>query len=316
MFAISGPTGAGKSTLLDAMILALYGEVPRVGKHDRVEMISAARDRVSVTLDFDVGTERYRIARTVRRSGAHQVRLEKHDGHDFSLNLADKISTADDKVVEILGLDVTAFKQAVVLPQGEFATFLKAERSARRSMLRSLLKLDVYERMRDQAQRTAGSRKSAADSLHKILAEEYDGVDEAALAALKKRHAETEASLEELRRKRDAAQAEIDQLRARHTKTIELRGAEARRRELQARVKEVEEARTQIETARKAAPLVSLLDEAARAAAEAASSQRKCVRTSRRVTRSRSGSRFSGESLRASGFRTRRSRTPSRSRRT
>ena len=67
LFAISGPTGAGKSTLLDAILFALYGEVPRVGKQDLKEMISAARERVSVRFDFSVGKRQYRIARALRR---------------------------------------------------------------------------------------------------------------------------------------------------------------------------------------------------------------------------------------------------------
>ncbi|HET9225171.1 MAG TPA: AAA family ATPase, partial [Thermoanaerobaculia bacterium] len=87
LFAISGPTGAGKSTLLDAIIFALYGEIPRVNNPDRTEMISAGRDRASVVLDFDVGETRYRIARNLRRNGAQMVRLEERDGK----NLADQV---------------------------------------------------------------------------------------------------------------------------------------------------------------------------------------------------------------------------------
>jgi len=147
-------------------------------------MISAARDRVSVVLDFEVGPSRYRIARTLRRSGAQMVRLEERDGSGSFKSLADQVRAATDQVVQILGLEAPAFMQAVVLPQGEFARFLKAQPRDRRSMLRTLLRLDVYERMRERAQRLAAAKKGTVDSLQKLLADEYAGLDEAAVAAL------------------------------------------------------------------------------------------------------------------------------------
>ena len=165
LFAISGPTGAGKSTLLDAVIFALYGEIPRVHHQNRTEMISAARNRVSVVLDFDVGPRRYRIARMLRRSGVQMVRLEEQDETGSFKSLADQVRAATDQVVQILGLEATAFMQAVILPQGEFARFLKAQPRERRSMLRTLLRLDVYERMRERAQRLAALKKGTVDSL-------------------------------------------------------------------------------------------------------------------------------------------------------
>ena len=165
LFAISGPTGAGKSTLLDAILFALYGEVPRVGKQDLKEMISAARERVSVRFDFAVGERQFRIARALRRKGAATVRLEEHDGTDFNTVLADQVRPASAEVTRLLGLDVDAFTQAVILPQGEFAKFLKADPRKRREMLRTLLRLDVYERMRQAAQDTSTRKKHELDAL-------------------------------------------------------------------------------------------------------------------------------------------------------
>ncbi len=63
-------------------------------------MISASRDRVSVVFDFAVGDNRYRIVRIMQRSGSHRVQLEKHDGKDFSINLADQVRNVDEKVLE------------------------------------------------------------------------------------------------------------------------------------------------------------------------------------------------------------------------
>jgi exonuclease SbcC len=269
LFAISGPTGAGKSTLLDAMTFALYGEVPRVTTQNRSEMISASRDRVSVVLDFEVGTDRYRIARTLRRSGVHHVRLEKHDGQDFTINLADQVRTASDKVVEILGLDATAFMQAVVLPQGDFARFLKAQPRDRRNMLRSLLRLDVYERMREQAQRTTGSKRSAVESLRKVLADEYIGVNDQALVELETRDAKLNEGLTWLRKTRDDGQQSLIALRTQHGRTVDLQQDEVKQKGLQDLADEIDRIRGQLSAAKRAAPLVSLLDEANRASTAA-----------------------------------------------
>lgn len=275
LFAISGPTGAGKSTLLDAVTLALYGDVPRVSKHNRSEMISASRDRVSVVLDFQVGDDRYRIARTLRRSGGHQVRLEKHDGNDFTVNLADQVRAADDRVVEILGLDATAFMQAVVLPQGEFARFLKAQPSDRRDMLRSLLRLDVYERMRTQAERTSSSKRSAVETTRRMLAEEYADVTEEALADLQQYQTALGEELTKLRTKRDDAQKKLVALRAQHGHTAELAGKDEELRTLEQTANEVECLREQVRAAELARPVVSLLDEAKRAETDRREGQKK-----------------------------------------
>jgi exonuclease SbcC len=269
LFAISGPTGAGKSTLLDAIIFALYGEIPRVNNHHRTEMISASRDRISVVLDFEVGPSRYRIARTLRRSGVQAVRLEEQDGSGAFKSLADQVRAATDQMVQILGLEAPAFMQAVVLPQGEFARFLKAQPRDRRSMLRTLLRLDVYERMRERAQRSAAAKKSAVDSLRKLLADEYAGVDEAAVAGLETEHARVVESLEASRKRRDDARIALDRLRGRHAKTRELREVEERRAALREQAEQLNHVKARIEAAARAVPLLPFLDEAARASSSA-----------------------------------------------
>ncbi|HSK78378.1 MAG TPA: SMC family ATPase [Thermoanaerobaculia bacterium] len=265
LFAISGPTGAGKSTLLDAIIFALYGEIPRVNNPHRTEMISAALDRVRVVLDFDVGESHYRIARTLRRNGVQAVRLEERDGGGSFKNLADQVRAATDRVVEILGLGAPAFMQAVVLPQGEFARFLKAQPRERRSMLRTLLRLDVYERMRERAQRLAAAKKATVDSLQNLLSGEYAGVDEAAVAGLETEHARVVESLEAWRKNRDEIQTALARVRGQHAKTRELAQVEEKRAALQKQAEQVSRDQARIEAAARAMPLLPLLHEAARA---------------------------------------------------
>jgi exonuclease SbcC len=269
LFAISGPTGAGKSTLLDAIIFALYGEIPRVNTYNRTEMISASRNRVSVVLDFEVGPSYYRIARTLRRNGVQMVRLEERDESGSFKNLADQVRAATDQVAQILGLGAPAFMQAVVLPQGEFARFLKAQPRDRRSMLRTLLRLDVYERMREQAQRLSALKKGAVDSLQKLLSDEYAGIDEAVVVELETEHARVVESLKVSRKRRDDVQATLARLRGQHARTRELRQAEERRAALEQQAEQVSRDQARIEAAARAVPLLPLLHEAARASAAA-----------------------------------------------
>src|SRR5207253_214962 len=77
VFAISGPTGSGKSSLLDAITYALYGRVERVG--DRVgQLVSQGQPSMAVTLEFEVGRDRYRVTRrTPSGRGATKVLLER-----------------------------------------------------------------------------------------------------------------------------------------------------------------------------------------------------------------------------------------------
>ena len=229
-------------------------------------MISAARDRIRVVLDFEVGASRYRIARTLKRNGVQAVRLEEHEANGSSKNLADQVRAATDQVVQILGLGASAFLQAVVLPQGEFARFLKAQPRDRRGMLRTLLRLDVYERMRERAQRWAASRKATVDSLRNLLAGEYAGVDEAAVAGLETEHARVVQALEVSRKKRDETQATLARLHGQHAKTLELLQVEERHAALFKQAEYVSLEKARIEAAARAAPLLPLLHEAARAA--------------------------------------------------
>ncbi len=232
-------------------------------------MISAARNRAVVVLDFDAGASRYRIARTLRRSGVQMVRLEERDASGAWKNLADQVRAATDRVVEILGLGAPAFMQAVVLPQGEFARFLEAQPRDRRGMLRTLLRLDVYEGMRERAQRLSAAKKATVDSLQKLLADEYAGVDEVSVAGLETEHARLVESLAAARQRRDDAQATLARMRGQHAKTRELRQSEEKRAALRQQAEPVSRVTARIEAAARAAPLLPWLHEAARAAAAA-----------------------------------------------
>ncbi|MDX6765121.1 AAA family ATPase, partial [Streptomyces sp. F8] len=68
LFGIFGPTGSGKSTILDAITLALYGQVVRLGggNHPK-EVLNQLEQRVFVSFTFELGTGNERKRYTIER---------------------------------------------------------------------------------------------------------------------------------------------------------------------------------------------------------------------------------------------------------
>jgi exonuclease SbcC len=179
LFAITGPTGAGKSSLIDALVFALYGQVPRVGREYK-QLVSHGAERLSVSLDFEVGAKRYRIARTVRIAGNPQVVLERQVADGFE-PLAGRVKEIEEAIEQIVGLDYDAFTRSVVLPQGQFDAFLKGEPKERRKILVALLNLGVYETMHQVANRRAIDARRESEFIANQLAGDFKDVSPEAI---------------------------------------------------------------------------------------------------------------------------------------
>ena len=195
LFAITGPTGAGKSSLIDALVFALYGQVPRVGKEYR-QLLSHGSERANVRLDFAVGNDRFRVVRTIRATGPAPTRLERvHPGPpERTEALADRVTEIEKQVERIVGLDYDAFTRSVVLPQGQFDAFLKGEAKERRKILVALLNLHVYERMQEAANRRAGDARREADFIGGQLGSDYAEATPASLESKRTAQREAEAA--------------------------------------------------------------------------------------------------------------------------
>ena len=162
LFALTGPTGSGKSSIVDAIVFALYGSVPRYEDRRAVEpVITLGRNEARIRFDFTVGGDSYSVVRVVKRTksgGATTAEARLEHGGVALASGADEVTK---KVEELLGLAYEHFIKAVVLPQGEFARLLHDKPRERQELLRELLDLRIYRRIRD----LANERKSHADGL-------------------------------------------------------------------------------------------------------------------------------------------------------
>ncbi len=202
-FALVGPTGSGKSTVIDAMTFALYGSAPRWGRTNAIrDALAPTANRCTVRLVFDISGARYSITREVRRSGTQiaqkNVVLERFAdptatgdptaGEVFSDVIAGDTKEVHTAIEELLGLSFEDFCQCVVLPQGEFATFLKAKASERQTILLKLLGAAHYEDIGRQAAKRASTDEHTAQLLTDQLAGFTDATQKAEDAARDREH--------------------------------------------------------------------------------------------------------------------------------
>ncbi|GAA2680043.1 MULTISPECIES: AAA family ATPase [Actinosynnema] len=149
LFLLHGDTGAGKTTLLDAVAFALFGQVPGARgevKRLRCDYASPDVDTV-VSLELTVRDRRLVITRspeydrpkkrgdgtTKQNARASLAWVSGWEGEGHS-----RIDEVAREVESLLGMTAHQFFQVVLLPQGEFARFLRADTVEREKLLEKL----------------------------------------------------------------------------------------------------------------------------------------------------------------------------------
>ncbi|MFZ7086771.1 AAA family ATPase [Curtobacterium sp. RRHDQ10] len=179
VFLLEGPTGSGKSTIIDAVVFALYGSLAGDAagtSKDRLHSHHAdAATEPFVELVFETGAGIHRVRRTPayerpkqRGSGTVKqqasARLWRLAAVDDPVGepLSETTQEIGAEIARVVGLDRAQFVQTVVLPQGEFARFLRAPGEVRRELLQSLFGTEVYVRTADEL---AARRRAAVASV-------------------------------------------------------------------------------------------------------------------------------------------------------
>lgn len=146
LLAILGDTGAGKTTLLEAIIFALYGRSSWAA--DGYELISNGCDNMSVTFEFSVAGQSWRVRRTLRKSRKHPQAVLEPLTDGAAGKKVDNMGAVNRAITQIIGLNWQGFVSTVLLRQGRFDTLLKAPRADRADILRHIFGIHELERVR------------------------------------------------------------------------------------------------------------------------------------------------------------------------
>ncbi|MEL6105610.1 MAG: AAA family ATPase [Planctomycetota bacterium] len=184
LFVITGPTGAGKTTLLDAITLALYGKAARYGTDSNPEHVMTRRcGECSAEVEFEVRSGIYRAVwerRRARKKPDGALQPAKRYVYDANGEpLAQQIREAEEKIVELIGLNYDRFLRSVLLAQGDFARFLKANANERAEVLESLTGTVIFSQLGVLAQTEAARREKEFELMETELGriEVLDGKD-------------------------------------------------------------------------------------------------------------------------------------------
>jgi exonuclease SbcC len=174
LFLLHGPTGAGKTSVLDAVCYALYGSVPGARQSGQGLALrsdhAASGTRTGVTLELTVAGRRLEITRQPpwerpkkRGSGTTlekaQSSLREYDAAAGAWkDLSRSHQEIGEEITQLLGMSREQFCQVVLLPQGDFARFLRADAEARGKLLGRLF--DTH-RFAEVEKRLAERRRAA-----------------------------------------------------------------------------------------------------------------------------------------------------------
>ncbi len=155
IFALTGPTGAGKSTVLDAICLALYGATPRLGKitKNNNDIMSRQTGECFAEVCFESSEGRFICHWSQHRAKKQPegvLQVAKHEiaeaDQDGSI-IENQIRRVAMVIEEKTGMDFERFTRSMLLAQGGFDTFLKADIEQKSRILEQITGTEIYSRI-------------------------------------------------------------------------------------------------------------------------------------------------------------------------
>lgn len=193
LFAITGATGSGKSTILDAICLALYNKTPRLAPITANIQILDTKDKTisnkdvktllrkgavqgHVKVDFiGIDEKNYQAEWNIRRGNnritgtIQNEEIVLHQISDGTVFPENRKTLVLAEIERLIGLKFEQFTKSVILAQGEFTSFLKADDNNRADILEKLTGTDIYSKISKQIFENFRDKRQEIDTINTKL---------------------------------------------------------------------------------------------------------------------------------------------------
>ena len=187
MFLVTGKTGSGKTMIFDAMTFALYGKYSgsrsKLTQEQMRSSFAAPGEQAFVEFTFSVtghdgSAKKFRIRRTLPTDHTSKSGTVSKKPSESSLQFlnggkwqayCDQKEISDKIEKEIIRLKFSDFSKIVILPQGEFANFLRMNSNERTEALKTLFPQkeldDLAQKIKNRADEAQQQLSKAEDTI-------------------------------------------------------------------------------------------------------------------------------------------------------
>lgn len=190
LFLITGDTGAGKTTIFDGITYALYGQTSgrrREGDMMRSQYASDT-DETYAAFTFSERGKVYTIRRNPawlrrsrRKNKAGEYAMTKESA-GVELTMPDgkvfpgKMKETDQKIIEIIGMDMNQFSQVSMISQGDFMKLLLASSKERKEIFSQIFPTKIYWQIQNSLAEQEKKLYGQLEDVRKVCQHEIENV--------------------------------------------------------------------------------------------------------------------------------------------
>ena len=167
---IIGQNGSGKSSLVEAIAWALYGNessIVRTTKEGIRSSSAGPNDECSVTLEFDLGADHYRVVRSIRgKNCTSEATLEVNGSVTAKTEKG-----VTDVIVDRLGMDYKSFFISVFARQKDLNALSSLRPADRKKTILRMLEIDVLDDVVIEIDKDAKGKRTELTNLNLLLFE-------------------------------------------------------------------------------------------------------------------------------------------------